>query len=51
MEVSGQLHTLTPFLRGIYPLYPLDKRLGGAQNRFGRFGEEKSLSTTELSWP
>jgi hypothetical protein len=51
MEVSGQLHSLTPLLRGKCPQYPLDKRLGGAQNRSGRFGEEKSLLTTELFWP
>jgi hypothetical protein len=30
----------------IFPLYPLDRRLGGPQSRSGRFGEEKILHPT-----
>jgi hypothetical protein len=30
--------------RPLYPRYPLDKRLGGPQNKPGRCGEEKNLA-------
>jgi hypothetical protein len=45
MEVSGQLHAPAGLLLGkepLVPIYPLDKRLGGPQSRFGRGGEEKN---------
>lgn len=32
---------------GNLPPYPLDRRLGGSQSRFGRHGEEKILSCRE----
>jgi hypothetical protein len=35
---SGGMITLRP----LYPLYPLDRRLGGPQNRFGLGGAEKN---------
>jgi hypothetical protein len=44
MEVSGQVHApaaLPP--GGKSPWYPLDRRLGEPQCRYGRGGEEKSL--------
>jgi hypothetical protein len=31
------------YLRGNSPRYPLDRRLGGPQSRFGRCGEEQNL--------
>jgi hypothetical protein len=37
MEVSGQLHP-----QGKSPRYPLDRRLGEPQSRFGRGGEEQT---------
>jgi hypothetical protein len=42
MDVSGQLHALTPLHRGKEPLVPLNRRLGGLQSRSGRSGEEKN---------
>jgi hypothetical protein len=42
MEVSGQLHAPAALPQGKSPWYPLDRRLGGPQNRFGRGGEEKN---------
>jgi hypothetical protein len=42
MEVSGQLHTPAALPQGKNPLYPLDRRLGGPQNRSGHDGEEKN---------
>jgi hypothetical protein len=32
------------YLRGNRPRYPLDRRLGGPQSRYGRCGEEKNLA-------
>jgi hypothetical protein len=32
--------------RGKSPWYPLDRRLGGTQNRYGQYGEEKILDPT-----
>jgi hypothetical protein len=34
------------YSRGNSPRYPVDRRLGGAQNRLGIYGEEKSLTPT-----
>jgi hypothetical protein len=44
MEVSSQLHapaTLSPGYKA--PSYPLNRRLGGPQSRYGRSGEETNL--------
>jgi hypothetical protein len=41
MEVSGQLHAPVAVPQG-ETRYPLDRRLGGPQNRFGHGGEEKN---------
>jgi hypothetical protein len=44
MQVSGQLHALTPLTPGKEPSgYPLDRRLGGSQSRFGRCKEKIML--------
>jgi hypothetical protein len=43
MEVSGQLHAPAALPPGKAPSwYPLDRKLGGPQNRSGRGGEEKN---------
>jgi hypothetical protein len=42
MEVSGQLHATAALPQGKSPWYPLDRRLGGPQNRSGRDGEKNS---------
>jgi hypothetical protein len=42
MEVSGQLHAPAALPQGESPRYPLNRRLGGPQSRFGRGGEEKN---------
>jgi hypothetical protein len=48
MRVSGQRHALA----ALYPRYPLDRRLGGPQNRSGRRGlEEKSFAPVEDRTP
>jgi hypothetical protein len=39
MEVSGQLHAPAALLPGKGPRYPLDRRLGGLQNRSGHGSE------------
>jgi hypothetical protein len=44
--VSGQLHALL-----LYPRYPLDRRLGGPQSRYGRRGGEKILDPTGIRTP
>jgi hypothetical protein len=36
--------TLQLYPRGNSPRYPVDRRLGGPQNRLGRYGEEQSLT-------
>jgi hypothetical protein len=41
--VGGVLRFTT---RPLYPRYPLDRRLGGPQNRSGRLGEEKKTAPT-----
>jgi hypothetical protein len=38
MAVSGQLHAPAALPQGKSPWYPLDRRLGGPQNRSGRGG-------------
>jgi hypothetical protein len=43
MEMSGQLHAPAALLPGKEPSYPLDRRLGGPQNRSGRGCEEKNF--------
>jgi hypothetical protein len=42
MEVSGQLHVPAALPPGRSPRYPLDRRLGGLQNRSGCCGIEKN---------
>jgi hypothetical protein len=42
MEVIGQLHAPAVLPQGNNPWYPLDRRLGGPQNRSGRGGEERN---------
>jgi hypothetical protein len=42
MEVSGQLHAPAALPQEKSPWYSLDRRLGGAQSRSGRGGEEKN---------
>jgi hypothetical protein len=42
MEVSGQLHAPDALLPRGKMLYPLDKRMGGPQSRFGSGGEGKN---------
>jgi hypothetical protein len=43
--------TPRPFTRGKWPWYPLKRRLGGSQSRFGRYGEEKILDPTGTRTP
>jgi hypothetical protein len=46
--------TFTPrplYPRTKSPWYPLDRRLGGPQNRSGRLGEEKNLAPTGTRTP
>jgi hypothetical protein len=38
MEVSGQFTTRPPYPQGKSPWYPLGRRLGGPQSRYGRGG-------------
>jgi hypothetical protein len=40
--LSGQLHTPAALNSGKNPWYSLDRKLGGAQSRSGRGGEEKN---------
>jgi hypothetical protein len=47
--VSFTLRALYP--RGKGPLHPLDRRLGGPQNRSGRSREEKILDPTGTRTP
>jgi hypothetical protein len=42
LEVSGQLHSPAALPPGKSPRYPLDRRLGGPQSRFGQFRSENS---------
>jgi hypothetical protein len=48
LDVSGQLHTLAALSRGERARYPLDRRLGGPQNRSGRYEEEIHLALPEI---
>jgi hypothetical protein len=43
MDVSGQLHTPVVLPLGNNPRYPLDRRLGGTQSRYGRYGEKNNF--------
>jgi len=43
MEVSGQLHAPDRFTSRKEPRYPLNRRLGGPQSRYGRFGEKTNF--------
>jgi hypothetical protein len=45
MEVSGQLHAPAALPPGKEPWYPLYRRLGGPQSRYGHGGEEKNYQT------
>jgi hypothetical protein len=42
MEVRCQLHATAALPPGKEPLVPIERRLGGPQNRSGRGGEEKN---------
>jgi hypothetical protein len=42
MEMSGQLHVPAALPQGKSPWYPLDRKLGGPQNRSGQRGVEKN---------
>jgi hypothetical protein len=42
MEMSDQLDAPAALSAGKSPWYPMDRRLGGLQNRSGRGGEEKN---------
>jgi hypothetical protein len=44
MEVSGQLHVPVALIPGKDIGYPLDRRLGGLQDRSGRCGEKKNIA-------
>jgi hypothetical protein len=39
------------YYRGKSPPYPLDRRLGGPQNRYGWHGEEKNIAHTRTRTP
>jgi hypothetical protein len=41
LDGSGQIHAPTLYIRGKNPKYPLDRKLCGPQNRYGRCGEEE----------
>jgi hypothetical protein len=43
MGMSGHLHASAVLTPTRNPQYPLNRKLGGPQSRFGRFGEEKNL--------
>jgi hypothetical protein len=42
MKVSGQLQAPAALSRGKRRRYPLDRRLGGPQSRYGRGGKERT---------
>jgi hypothetical protein len=46
MEVIGELHAQVALPQGKSPWYPLDRRLGGPQSRFGRGDEEKNCQAS-----
>jgi hypothetical protein len=46
LEVTGQLHSPVALTPGKKPQYPLDRRLGGPQNRSGPSRDEKILDPT-----
>jgi hypothetical protein len=46
LEAIGQLHTPAAL-----PQYPLDRRLGGPQSRFGRCVQEKNLVPAGIRTP
>jgi hypothetical protein len=46
MEVGGELQVLIALLLGKVPSVPLDRRLVGSQNFFGRCREEKKYVTS-----
>jgi hypothetical protein len=51
MEINGQLHVMPHYSRGKRPMHPLDRRLGGPQSQYGRFGEMKILDSTGTRTP
>jgi hypothetical protein len=51
MELSGQLHAPATLSLGKEPQYPLDRRLGGPQGRYGHYGEEKNFAPAENGTP
>jgi hypothetical protein len=47
VTILSSVVTFTPrplYLHGNHPWYSLNKSLGGLQNRYGRYGEEKILA-------
>jgi hypothetical protein len=42
--MNDALHVPADLYRGKSPRYPLDRRLGGPQSRYGRCGENKNLA-------
>jgi hypothetical protein len=50
MEVRGQLRVRPLYPQGKTLWYPLDRRLGGPQSRFGRGGEEKYFPAPPPPW-
>jgi hypothetical protein len=51
MEVSGRLHIPATLPPGKEPWYPLDRRLGGPQNRSAQHEEEKNFAPTGTRTP
>jgi hypothetical protein len=49
MQMSGQFDALATSTLRTEPRYPLDKRLGGSQNRSGR-GSEETNSVPAGDW-
>jgi hypothetical protein len=41
MDLSGQLHAPVILPLGNSPRYPLNRRLGGIQSRYGRYEEKE----------
>jgi hypothetical protein len=49
--MSGQIYAMVALAPGKSFRYPLDRRLGGPQTRFGRYGEVKILDPTRTRTP
>jgi hypothetical protein len=51
MEVGGQLHARPLYPRRNCPRYTFGRRLGGAQSRSGRYGEEHNITPAGIRTP